>query len=99
MYKNRPLIVSYVGYTSYEERISTIQQFEVQIALQPAVVSLDEIIVMPGKELLVDQAIDRVLVEYQDQEEMLIDFYTALFVLDQDHAVLNKLMKIYPLED
>jgi hypothetical protein len=92
IYQNRPLIISYVGYETYEEKISAIEQFELQIAMKPAVIALDEIMVMPGKEILVDQAIDMVLAEYDDQEEMLSDFYTALFFIDQDRHVLNKVL-------
>ena len=90
LYKNRPLVVSYVGYATYEEKVSKIHQQEVQILLQPSGIALDEVVVMPGKELLVDQAIDSVLVEYDDREEMLMDFYLALLVLDEGHSVWEK---------
>ena len=93
IYKNKPLVVSYVGYSSFEEKVSVVQQLDVQIAMEHAVVSLDEIIIMPGKELLVDQAIDKVLAEYDDQEEMLEDFYAVLLFMDHDYSVLNRVMK------
>jgi len=92
IYKNKPLIVSYIGYSNYEEKVSKIHQQELQIALQPSGIALDEIVIMPSKEILVDQAIDQVMAEYDDQEEMLADFYIALLYLDEDHHVLNKVV-------
>lgn len=92
IYRNRPLVASFVGYSTFEEKVSKLQQCKLQIALQPTAIALDEIIVMPGKELLVDQAIEAVLAEYDDQEEMLIDFYTALFFLDENQEVLSEVV-------
>ena len=88
----RPLVVSHVGFTSFEEKISKITKNELQITMQPAIIQLDEIVITPGKELLVDQAIDQVMAEYESQDEMLEDFYTALFVLDQDQDVLKMMV-------
>lgn len=99
IYKNKPLIVSYVGYENFEEKVSKVQQLEIQVAMHPAVITLDEIMVMPGKELLVDQAIDKILGEYDDPDEMLTDFYLALFVIDEDHQVLDKVMKDCCIEE
>jgi len=99
IYKNRPLIVSYVGYSTFEEKVSRVNQPKIQIAMQPAIVALDEIVIMPGKELIVDRAIEKVLDEYDDSEEMLTDFYLALLSMDQDHNVLKKVMEFHPIEE
>jgi len=98
IYQNRALIVSYVGYESFEEKVSTIKQLDLQIAMKQAVIALDEIMVMPGKEILVDQAIEMVRSEYKDEEEMLTDFYVALFVRDNDRQILNKVINDYHIE-
>ena len=90
MYKQRQLIVSHVGFANFKEKISLIVHEGLQISLQPDVTVLDEIVVTPGKELLVDQAIDQVMTNYEDQDEMLLDFYLALFALDKDHKVLKE---------
>ena len=99
VYKNKTLIVSYVGYESFEEKVSSVQQFEAQIVMQPAVVALDEIIIMPGKALLVDQAIDKVSAKYDDQEEMLEDFYAVLLSMDHDYRVLNRVIDMEKLSN
>lgn len=99
IYIYKPIIVSYVGYANYEEKIHKIQGDEIQIVMQPAVVVLNEITVMPGKALLVDQAIDRVLAEYNDQEAMLTDFYSTLFLIDKDLLVLKKVMQNGQVEE
>ena len=93
IYKQRPLIVSYVGFVKYEEKVAVIKKSGVQISLQPDVIALEEIVISPGKELLIDQAIDRVMISYEDKGEMLTDFYLALFALDKDYKVL---LEIYP---
>jgi len=92
IYGKSPLVVSYVGFASFEKKLSEIRKNELHIAMQPATIPLDEIVITPGKELLVDQAIDQVMAEYESQHEMLEDFYAALFVLDQDQDVLKKML-------
>ena len=92
IYQNKPLIVSHVGLASFEERVSKMQHKNVRIPMRPGIYSLEELIVTPGKEILVDEAIDMVLEEYDDQEEMLADFYAALFYFDKDYRVLYSLL-------
>jgi hypothetical protein len=92
IYQNKPLIVSYVGFASFEEKVSKVRQKNVRIAMKPGVYALEELVVTPGKEILVDQAIDMVLAEYDDEEEMLEDFYAALFYYDQEQRVLHSLL-------
>lgn len=89
IYRQKPLIVSYVGFATYEQIVAEIEQKDLQIALQPGAIVLEEIIVTPGKELLVDRAIDKVMINYEDTLEMLTDFYLSLFVFDTDHKVLK----------
>ena len=98
-YKNKTLVVSYVGYTSFEEKVYKVQQFGSQIVMQPALVALEEIIIMPGKELLVDQAIDKVLAEYDDQDKMLEDFYAVLLSMDHDYHVLSRVIDMDTLRN
>lgn len=90
MYQRRQLIVSFVGFAKFDEKISLIKHDNLQISLQPEVIALEEIIITPGKELLVDQAIDGVMINYEDKDEMLFDFYLALFALDQDYRILKE---------
>ena len=90
IYQNRPLIVSYVGFSNFEKEVSKLEHHKIRIDMYPGIVSLDEIVIMPGKALLVDQAIDQVMEEYDDQEEMLTDFYQALLVIDEDCQVWDK---------
>lgn len=92
IYKDRSLIVSYVGYTTFEKKILNVQRNEIQISMQPGIIALDEVIVTPGRGLLIDQAIDQVMTEYDDPDEMLTDFYSALFVLDQDYQALKQVI-------
>ena len=90
IYKNKSLIASYVGYSNFEEDIAQLQEQEIQIDMQPAIVALDEVLEMPVKGLLIDQAIDNALTEYNKSDEMLMDFYLALLTMDEDHHVWEK---------
>lgn len=98
IYQNKPLVVSYVGFASFEQKLSKVQQKNVRIAMKPDVYALKELVVTPGKAFLVDQAIDMVMAEYEDEEEMLADFYAALFYFDQDYQVLNSLIGDEPMQ-
>ena len=99
IYKNRPIIVSYLGYSTFEEKIVVAEDRNLQIALQPTAIALDEIVVMPGKVLMIDKAIDAVLAEYTDQDEMLTDFYTTLLAMDENQKVLKMVMEDYSINE
>ena len=92
IYQKKPLVVSYVGYVSFEQQVSKVEQKNLRITMQPDIFALEEVVIMPGKEFLVDKAIDMVMAEYEDEEEMLADFYAALFYFDKDYRILNSLI-------
>ena len=94
IYSKRPLVVSFVGYENYEAVISDIQLEEYRIEMGPQVMTLREVVVTPGKHLEdIDQANDNAMTSYETQEEMLYDFYEALFAVDKDLKVLKQLIQ------
>lgn len=91
-YADGSLAVSYIGYSSFEIKLSDLQDDKLKISMIPDVIVLDEVVFTFKNQLLVDQAIDEIMNEYEDQEKMLVDFYTRLFELDKDRSVLKKLI-------
>ena len=91
-YADYSLTVSYVGYSSFEQKLSDLESDELKISMKPDIIVLDEVVITPENHLLVDQAILEVMAEYEDQEMMLVDFYTRLFNLDKDYHVLKNLI-------
>ncbi len=98
-YANNSLTVSFVGYSSFEQKISNLQRHELQISMKPELIVLDEVVISPENQFLVDQAIKEVMTEYEDREMMLVDFYTRLFELDKDYSVLKNLISDPQLKD
>lgn len=98
-YVDKSLTVSYVGYTGFEQKLSDLQSYELEISMKPDVIALDEVVITFESQFLVDQAIKEVMAEYEDPEKMLADFYTRLFELDKDYSVLKNLISDPQLKD
>lgn len=98
-FADNSLTVSYVGYSSYEQKLSDLQSHELKISMKPDMIVLDEVVITPENQFLVDQAIKEVMTEYEDHELMLVDFYTRLFELDKDYSVLKNLISDPQLKD
>ena len=98
IYKNKSLIVSYVGYSNFEEDIVKLQHQQIQVELQPTIVVLEEVLVTPDKEVLIDQAIDKALSKYKKSDQMLMDFYQTLLTMDEGHHVWEKVNESIDLD-
>lgn len=91
-YMDNDLIVSYVGYSRFEKKLVHIRPPEMQIMMKPEPIMLDEVVVMPEHYMLVEEVIQEVSTAYEDNEEMIEDFYFALIKRDRDLAILKKVV-------
>lgn len=91
-YYYNTIVISHVGFVTLEKKLALIQHRGLKIAMDYDVVVLDEVIVSPEGEEVLDQVLEEVIAWYDSKEEMLADFYLELMEMDENQEVLLDLL-------
>lgn len=95
-YLDRSLHISYVGFETFNKPIGEITDHFVEVMMMESPIVLDEVVITPGTEGIVDTAIASVKNAFDDEEDLLQAFYKVLLEKDKDQHILKSVMASNP---
>ena len=91
-YLDRSLHISYVGFETFYKPIGEITDRFVEVMMMESPIVLDEVVITPGPEGIVDTAIASVKNAFDDEEDLLQAFYKVLLEKDKDQHILKSVL-------
>lgn len=92
IYRDRSLYISYMGFETFTQPITEITDNFVEATLMETAICLDEIVITPGPEGIVDMTLDSVKNEFENEEDLLHAFYKVLLEKDKDQHILKSVL-------
>ncbi len=91
-YLDRSLNISFMGFETFSQPIEEITGLFVEAMMMESPIWLNEVVITPGPEGIVDSALASVKNAFGNEEELLQAFYQVLLEKDKDQHVLKSVL-------
>jgi len=97
-YNKGKLKASYVGYTTFEKDLNSIEDPFLMVSMSPSITVLPELVFIYEEPYAIRHAIAQAREDYENEEALVADFYSELFKMDDDFSILKKLLNELDLD-